>query len=1317
MKNTFRILHKTSLKKAINVLLALIVSLNSTMLLAIHPTKASSENIKLTTHTNYLLASNIALTNNISISANETIKLPSSDVNYSLTKEFLDLDIIAQDSEFDPAVSVCGDGHLDTNIEDCDDGNTNNNDGCNSQCRFEICGDGVVQEGEECDDGNTDDGDGCDWDCKREFCGDGTRQENEECDDGNTNNNDGCNSQCRFEICGDGVVQEGEECDDGNTDDGDGCDWECNIEESQEAEDSEEGETTTQCSSNSDCNEACEICSPLTNTCIEDPFGGVNPSLCCGLSPSDSNDSLAREFASSIILRSALKDVASRLYRQNRSNIKTKVLKIKKQFKNKKVIKIIGLGSGIEYGELALPKKLAKKIKLVRLGRDQKTIYIKANKKWKKYNNVQKDHSQWIKLLTQCSASSSTSSSSSSSSGSTDTETTTSSSSTSSSSSSSSSSSGGITTTTDDSSTTSSSSSSSSSSSGSTSSSTGGCTANDDCNVPCEICKEGACVRNDGSDPNDPYCDICCDCLLREEEGEENLSRALNTNEISQITKNLIKKSFNELTKSKKYKLRETGAPKTRALINRLRIDTEAKQKGIEEINFDEENKTVRVRVNRNGESSVIRFNVDCTGDLCSISATRLASQMDSGYGINSACPRCYYCDRLRGETDVGACRPSPCLLGCAGGMVADCRRPTSTPQDFPGYCICNQGCQGHNDCSNLSDLSMGVIGYCDINMVCQPYSYCGMDNTQAPQNTYTNIPTEEQRNNINHPFPVGMGRCGECLGSTDYRPYLTYAQDSPQNRPGMRICREKGNRECRIVSCNDGNCLLDLFLYCGTRVVQDNVDFRGRPICEGTVTSGICHQCNTTMDCHGGPNARRPDGTSAMLGIETSCNFYPCEVGMVGTETIMVCNYNAMPVINCSPTNPITRNPAMPGQRYCDTINFNSPKCVECNEYGQGTFQCGNLMTCQIGACNAGVCLTGTANYCGNNFFGTVDHPVCSGMLDGMGLPICVQCTEDAHCDKTPWKDPATCKVGKCNTMTNTCESADLCMGNTPYCAGNGMCGQCLNDDHCGTLNPLMAVGGAPIPNPATCQRSLCNLPTRIVNIGIPFNTCSSSLNYCSYAMDNGVPNEQVCKDDGSGLCIACNNSADCPSAPGDRACTYGCRNNQCINNPNMIGNYTPSLCGIGEHCVETLCTDCIQTPWMTQAPPPPQGLLPRIIDTYACCQGDCTRPPLSGEGEKQACLGRCTCESLLFYYQHNNIISTAQADTIAARNRRCIEHICMAMAIPGGDRRQSLDWNLCDNPSMLINTMIGNQNIIIAPDQVANYCFRYFCNIQLYQ
>ncbi len=160
---------------------------------------------------------------------------------------------------------VCGDGQRNAAAgETCDDGNTNNGDGCSNACAIEsgftctgplnglsactggACGNGVVNAGETCDAATLPTAT-CDVDCTTRVCGDGIRNTAtpEACDDGNTINGDGCSSTCTLEvgttpgftcltpanalttctggICGNNTLNTGEACDDGNTLDTDGC--------------------------------------------------------------------------------------------------------------------------------------------------------------------------------------------------------------------------------------------------------------------------------------------------------------------------------------------------------------------------------------------------------------------------------------------------------------------------------------------------------------------------------------------------------------------------------------------------------------------------------------------------------------------------------------------------------------------------------------------------------------------------------------------------------------------------------------------------------------------------------------------------------------------------------------------------------------------------------------------------------------------------------------------------------------------------------------------------------------------------------------
>ena len=176
------------------------------------------------------------------------------------------------DSGWDPA--VCGNGILED--EACDDGNTNDGDGCSATCTTEdgwdctdgpcetICGDGLILGDELCDDGNTETETECPYNISEctacnatcsevvtlngRLCGDNTLDPEELCDDGNTDDGDGCSAICTIEsgwtcivepcepICGDGYLFGDEACDDGNTDDGDGCSASCTIEDGWECE-------------------------------------------------------------------------------------------------------------------------------------------------------------------------------------------------------------------------------------------------------------------------------------------------------------------------------------------------------------------------------------------------------------------------------------------------------------------------------------------------------------------------------------------------------------------------------------------------------------------------------------------------------------------------------------------------------------------------------------------------------------------------------------------------------------------------------------------------------------------------------------------------------------------------------------------------------------------------------------------------------------------------------------------------------------------------------------------------------------------------
>jgi cysteine-rich repeat protein len=123
--------------------------------------------------------------------------------------------------------SQCGDGILNTDLgEECDEGALNNINGdCLPDCTKAKCGDSIQRTiVEEC----STDADCANNDVFKTCIGGGCGGPAEQCDDGNTNNNDECLTNCKLNVCGDGIVFNEHEngtlmasptelCDDGKT--------------------------------------------------------------------------------------------------------------------------------------------------------------------------------------------------------------------------------------------------------------------------------------------------------------------------------------------------------------------------------------------------------------------------------------------------------------------------------------------------------------------------------------------------------------------------------------------------------------------------------------------------------------------------------------------------------------------------------------------------------------------------------------------------------------------------------------------------------------------------------------------------------------------------------------------------------------------------------------------------------------------------------------------------------------------------------------------------------------------------------------------
>jgi cysteine-rich repeat protein len=169
------------------------------------------------------------------------------------------------DCSLDPAckVPVCGDGFVDAG-EMCDDGNSNDGDGCGGTCQYEplgaACFGGDYDNVGQCQQytvnaehvceldnkpaGTQCQGNGIDTCSDADTCdGSGVCQDNgpsaapEICDNGIDDNcilgsdcaDEVCASDPVCAVCGNGIVEGGEACDDGNTNDNDACGNDCTV--------------------------------------------------------------------------------------------------------------------------------------------------------------------------------------------------------------------------------------------------------------------------------------------------------------------------------------------------------------------------------------------------------------------------------------------------------------------------------------------------------------------------------------------------------------------------------------------------------------------------------------------------------------------------------------------------------------------------------------------------------------------------------------------------------------------------------------------------------------------------------------------------------------------------------------------------------------------------------------------------------------------------------------------------------------------------------------------------------------------------------
>jgi cysteine-rich repeat protein len=123
-----------------------------------------------------------------------------------------------------PSFSLCGNGKVDL-MEDCDDGNLDDRDGCTVLCTFSCTG----EDDTSCSDGNPCNGtETCGTDKNEHACNDDVKalEDGDSC--GDSDSDKSCfNGICIANVCGDGKTTGNEQCDDGDLDPDNGCTPDC----------------------------------------------------------------------------------------------------------------------------------------------------------------------------------------------------------------------------------------------------------------------------------------------------------------------------------------------------------------------------------------------------------------------------------------------------------------------------------------------------------------------------------------------------------------------------------------------------------------------------------------------------------------------------------------------------------------------------------------------------------------------------------------------------------------------------------------------------------------------------------------------------------------------------------------------------------------------------------------------------------------------------------------------------------------------------------------------------------------------------------
>lgn len=368
-------------------------------------------------------------------------------------------------------------------------------------------------------------------------------------------------------------------------------------------------------------------------------------------------------------------------------------------------------------------------------------------------------------------------------------------------------------------------------------------------------------------------------------------------------------------------------------------------------------------------------------------------------------------------------------------------------------------------------------------------------------------------------------------------------------------------------------------------------------------------------------------------------------------------------------------------GGKLCDATGV----CVEC----LSASDCTSLPAdteCRTRVCNAGKCEQSFTTM-GTALAAQTNADCKTRVCDGSGAIVDQANPQDLPSDGNDCTDDTcngtaplfTAKMSGATCMAGTCNSVGQCIGCTSPtdCSGtDGFCGARTCD--LGTCGYQYTAAGTSLPAAqqavGDCQRLTCNgvggVATAVDDLDAPLddgNECTAEICSSGAALHPPAAFDAACTVggsvcDGTGSCVACNHSNQCPN--GGTVCQdAACSSNMCVVVDRMAGAPAKAGAQTPGDCAVVLCNGSGQpnAPSTDNGDPPVDG---NPCTNDVCASGVPSNPPVPAGtacGAGGLCDGAGTCTN------GNSPNGAACTSASQCASQLCVDGVCCGGACNG--------------------------------------------------